>query len=270
MNEDTICFANTGQRLPLYVTMAGITNPDSSYRIQRDCSDTVVLEYVLSGLGYITVGDAYVTVGQDQVYLLREGERHNYYADPEQPYEKIFLNVSGMLAMELIGAYQLKERYVFPGGGTKPLFEEVLRLVHTSGSEEERQLRLCGLYVEILGRLRLDAAQEKHTPEAQQLKRYMDERLAEMVSAQELAQQLYRSPDYCQKLFKREYGVTPYEYQLRRKMRAACRLLSSTMLPVGEIGLRLGYEDAQYFSNLFRKKVGCSPREYRKREYSHG
>ena len=71
MNEDTICFANTGQRLPLYVTMAGITYSDSSYRIQRDCSDTVVLEYVLSGLGYITVGDAYVTVGQDQVYLLR-------------------------------------------------------------------------------------------------------------------------------------------------------------------------------------------------------
>lgn len=269
MNEDAVCFANAGQRLPLYVTMAGITYPDSGYRIQRDCSDTVVLEYVLSGLGYVTVKDEYVAVGQNWVYLLREGERHDYYADPEQPYKKIFLNVSGALAMELISAYQLKDRYVFPGGGTKPLFDEVARLLHASASEEERQLRLCGLYVEILGRLRLDAAQERHTPEAQQLKRYMDERLAEMVSARELAQQIYRSPDYCQKLFKREYGVTPYEYQLRRKMRAACRLLSSTMLPVGEIGSRLGYEDAQYFSNLFRKKMGCSPREYRKREYSH-
>lgn len=266
MNEDTVCFANTGQRLPLYVTMAGLTYPDSSYRIHRDHSDTVVVEYVLSGLGYIAVGDRYYPVGQDQVYVLREAERHDYYADREQPYEKVFLNVSGPLAMELIAAYQLKERYVFPGGGTKPLFEEVLRLLHAAVTEEERQLRLCGLYVEILGRLRLDAAQEKHSPEAQQLKRYMDERLAQMVSARELAQLIYRSPDYCQKLFKREYGVTPYEYQLRRKLRAACRLLTGTTLPVGEIAAQLGYEDAQYFSNLFRRKNGCSPREYRKRE----
>ncbi len=266
MNEDTICFANTGQRLPLYVTMAGVTYPDSSYRIHRDRSDVVVMEYVLSGLGYITVGDTLATVGQDQVYILHEGERHDYYADSEQPYEKVFLNVSGALAMELLSAYQLKERHVFPGGGTKPLFEEVLRLLRSADSEEERQLRLCGLYMEILGRLRLDAAQEKHSPEAQRLKRYMDERLGQMVSARELAEQIYRSPDYCQKLFKREYGTTPYDYQLRRKMRAACRLLASTTLPVGEIAARLGYEDAQYFSNLFRRKMGCSPREYRKRE----
>ncbi len=266
MKEDTICFASAGRRLPLYVTMAGVTYPDSSYRIHRDRSDTVVVEYVLAGLGYITVGDKYEAVGQDQVYILHEGERHDYYADAEQPYKKVFLNVSGALATELLTAYQLKERYIFPGGGTKPLFEQVRGLLSAPLTEEERQLRLCGLYVEILGRLRLDEAQEKHPSEAQQLKRYMDERLSRMVSARELAEQIYRSPDYCQKLFKREYGTTPYDYQLRRKMRAACRLLTSTTLPVGEIAARLGYEDAQYFSNLFRRKMGCSPREYRKRE----
>lgn len=266
MIEDTVCFASVDRRMPLYVTMAGITYPDSSYHIFRDRSDTVVVEYVLAGLGYITVGDRALAVGRDQVYILHEGERHAYYADAEQPYEKVFLNVSGALAMELLSAYQLKDRYIFPGGGTKPLFEQIRALLTAPLTEGERQLRLCGLYVEILGRLRMDEAQEKHSPDAQRLRQYMDERLSQMVSARELAEQIYRSPDYCQKLFKREYGTTPYDYQLRRKMQVACRLLTGTTLPVREIAARLGYEDPQYFSNLFRRKMGCSPREYRRRE----
>ena len=64
--------------------------------------------------------------------------------------------------------------------------------------------------------------------------------------------------------FSREFGTTPYQYQLNEKMRIARRLLRSTMLPVSEIAAMLGYRDISYFSALFREKNGTSPGKYRK------
>jgi AraC-like DNA-binding protein len=43
----------------------------------------------------------------------------------------------------------------------------------------------------------------------------------------------------------------------------ACDLLSSTTLPVSEIGYRLGYGDVSNFGRAFRRWTGLSPKDYR-------
>ena len=97
------------------------------------------------------------------------------------------------------------------------------------------------------------------------MKIYLDQNVSRLVSVSELAGQIFRSPDYASKLFKRTYGVTPYAYLLKQKMELACRLLQSTALSVQEIASRLGYEDAHYFSGLFHRAVGQPPSSYRKK-----
>lgn len=86
-----------------------------------------------------------------------------------------------------------------------------------------------------------------------------------IVSNTELATSVFRSTDYCIKLFRREYGVTPYEYWLNEKMRIARHLLRDTTLPVSAVASSLGYEDPQYFSGLFKRKCGMPPQTYRKK-----
>lgn len=95
------------------------------------------------------------------------------------------------------------------------------------------------------------------------MKEYLDANMNRIVSNAELAGSIFRSPDYCVKLFGREYGVTPYEYQLREKMNMACHLLSGTHLAVSEVAEAIGYHDARYFSGLFRRRCGLSPRAFR-------
>lgn len=57
------------------------------------------------------------------------------------------------------------------------------------------------------------------------------------------------------------YGATAY-IELST-MEEACRLLAVTRLPISEIGYRLGYADASYFSKRFRMVQHQAPSEYR-------
>ena len=130
--------------------------------------------------------------------------------------------------------------------------------------ENEIQAALQGLFVEILARLSYAQAESGYSDEAVKLQNFLNANLDRIVSTKELAAEIYRSPDYCQKLFRREFGVTPYAYQLDRKMQIAKALLTDTTRSVGEIAESLGYSDLHYFSNLFMEKCGCRPLRYRK------
>ena len=49
-----------------------------------------------------------------------------------------------------------------------------------------------------------------------------------------------------------------------RKMIEAKNLLSTTDMPISEIGFELGYNEKAYFSNVFKKKSGQTPSQFRK------
>ena len=123
---------------------------------------------------------------------------------------------------------------------------------------------MAAMFTEVVTRLGISAVRSSLSPEAAELRDYITANTDRILSNQELAARIYRSPDYCVKLFNREFGITPYQYQLNEKMRIARRLLRSTMLPVSEIAAMLGYRDISYFSALFREKNGTSPGKYRK------
>ena len=88
--------------------------------------------------------------------------------------------------------------------------------------------------------------------------------MGQIVTIKELSDLIYRSPDYSIKHFKAEVGITPYQYLLKRKMSIAKRLLRDTALPIREVALQLGYEDAHYFSGLFKKETGMPQGRFRR------
>jgi AraC-like DNA-binding protein len=82
----------------------------------------------------------------------------------------------------------------------------------------------------------------------------------------ELSAKLHISKSNIIRIFKKRYGITPYEYLLSAKIDAAMALLQSTQMTVKEIADRLCISDEHYFSTLFRKRVGIRPGEFRKTE----
>ncbi|MBQ7822153.1 MAG: helix-turn-helix transcriptional regulator [Clostridia bacterium] len=251
-----------------YISLAGVTYPNPHYRIDQKFRNISVLEYVTSGKGYVLANGMIHEVGPDTIYFLRKGESHLYFSDTKDPFTKIFLNISGALSNLLSSMYNLEGVYFFNCTELRTTFEKIPEILHYDVNEIEKQIALQGVLVEILARLSYENAKNSYDSEANQLKSYIDSHPERLVSNSELASIIYRSPDYCQKLFRREFFDTPYAYQLKQKMIKAKYLLSNTQMPIGEIGKMLGYEDAQYFSNLFQSKCGCRPSAYRKNEKS--
>lgn len=67
------------------------------------------------------------------------------------------------------------------------------------------------------------------------------------------------------RMFESAFGESPVGWRIGRRLTEAARMLSTTSLPVGEVGRRVGVDDPYYFSKLFRARMGMTAGEYRKR-----
>lgn len=266
MNEKLRCFSSYHQ--PLFVPLCGITLPDSKYSIFRPNSEVTVIEYVYSGEGFIKIDGKLTHIGADTVYLLCAGTDHEYYSDPDNPWEKVFINLGGKLAATLPFEFGLSKQGAYSGDGMWDIFEQISALVNREAAVDD-EAELIGSFTEAVSRLSRRSAEACHNSDAARIKAFIDANTGRIVSNEELAELIYRSRDYCIKHFYAEYGITPYDYQLANKIYAAKNLLKNTAMSIADIAEAIGYSDPQYFSGLFKSKVGISPREYRKSRLSN-
>lgn len=94
-------------------------------------------------------------------------------------------------------------------------------------------------------------------------KRYIDEHLTEELSVSNIAANLYITPNYFSRLFKRVTKEGCNEYIVRKRIEKAKSLLETTSLKTGKIAMMVGYRDTNYFSLAFKKHTGLSPTKYR-------
>ncbi len=265
MWEDLIFFRYPGGTVPFFGELLGTSYCDSSYRLARRDSDFTVLEYIVEGSGVLEIGGQRFTPRAGDVYLLPAHSDHRYFSDDRTPWVKHFINAQGTLPTQLIRAYQLESRYLFPATGTLPLFEEMLAVARRPMREDARQEALALQFHRILHRLWQSVEPTVDRDPAARIKALIDRAPGRLYSISELADRMGRSRDYVIKTFAQRYGVTPHVYITRLKIEQARRLLEQTNLSAAELARSLGYQDPAYFAKVFKAKCGVSPKAYRAR-----
>jgi len=106
--------------------------------------------------------------------------------------------------------------------------------------------------------------QEEKSSAVETVKKIITENLSVEISRDELAKQVYMSPDHLTKLFKKETGMSLSDYIINKRILLAKQLLTSTNLSVVEIAQRAGFSYSSYFVRIFKKKTGVTPQQYRK------
>lgn len=248
---------------PLYPSAISVSYCDGTYRIQRHQSEHTVVEYVLDGEGYIYMNNEWHRVGKDSVYILKSGIQHDYYSSSEKPWKKIFINFKGTLPLILLKEYGLADTWLYDGEELKPLFERIAALIPSEKSNVYCQESVCTTFIELLMALHRTKIRSAHSKEAIKMKDFLDSSPC-FISNSELAAHIFHSTDYCIKLFKKEYGVTPYDYQITQRIALACQMLRQTNMTVSEVAASVGYSDTHYFSRLFKQKQGVCPKIYKK------
>ena len=79
------------------------------------------------------------------------------------------------------------------------------------------------------------------------------------ISVDELARQLYLSPNYLGQVFRQNTGMTVKSYHNQMRMEKALHILLSGDLSIGEVADKLGFESVAYFSRKFKGFFGMSP-----------
>ena len=84
------------------------------------------------------------------------------------------------------------------------------------------------------------------------------------LEVRQLAQMANLSLSQFDRRFKQLYHMTPQQYILQVRIKAACDALVATSDSVSDIALRTGFYDQSYFTKQFRKRMGMTPLAYRK------
>ena len=92
---------------------------------------------------------------------------------------------------------------------------------------------------------------------------YMREELAYSPSLPDLAAVCGLSPTHFARAFRATTGLPPHRYLVSLRMEQARGLLEHTTLPIAQIALSCGFEQASSFATAFRRNVGVSPRTWR-------
>ena len=102
----------------------------------------------------------------------------------------------------------------------------------------------------------------RHKAWAESMQRYIDDHIAERITLEDLGSLIGRSASFVSHHFASEFGKTPRQYLLERKMEKARQLMESG-LQVQQVAEQLGFYDAFHFSKQFRTYWNAPPSAFK-------
>lgn len=179
---------------------------------------------------------------------------------------------------------RIHQRYVLPLLTTGPdvlglydrselevqALEQVRRAFSIPSEEPGYELRLRNALSEIwmllfqLGQATPQPHSRSHDDAMKAMMVYVQDHLAEYVSADHLAAAAHISRRLCFQLFQQLLHTTPSAYLLSCRLQKARQMLQEDSCTITEIAYACGFCSSSYFGRQFRAAFGCSPMEYRK------
>ncbi|MHA7915036.1 AraC family transcriptional regulator [Alloalcanivorax xenomutans] len=226
--------------------------------------------YCLAGSGVAELEGRRQPVRAGDVLLLREGQRHRYRANPQDPWTIYWVHLGGAE----VDTY-FDEILSSPDGFTATVGQhsrltEDLELLLTTVTRfrPHHLIYAANLLKSLLSFMALMRRQRQARNVALDVPRIQAWLQAHLHQRIELEQLVSATSELSLYHFIREYkrqtGQTPMQAFQHLKITRACYLLDITDLSITQVAADLGYDDPYYFSRQFKKVMGVAPRDYRR------
>ena len=253
----------------LYVSSAKYGGDWHSTPHTHSCSE---LFYVTGGVGQFFIDGEIHPVSSNDLVIVNPNVEHTEISFNANPLEYIVLGVEGL---ELSVSEEMEDRYCIVNFRNKReniffYLQNMLREIEAKAPGYET---ICQDLMEVLV-IHLTRQTDFSTTMAPikksssrlcaTVKRYIDEHFKENINLDMLAELTHSSKYYMVHAFSEEYGISPINYMISRRIEDAKQLLKNDDYSLALISRMLGFSSPSYFSQIFKKSVGMSPNEYRK------
>ena len=276
MSDEFVYVRTNGRRasiLPLVPLMAGKTNADPNYFVDLKINGfteryLTVVEYVVSGSGYISYNGITRKISKGDVYILHPTFTGIYGADKKEPYVKKWCNIGGRVLPALLKAYEMDEQVnIFRDC---PWAEQYIDRIHNILAEydendsEGDDLKITQILLELTDKLyRTQRKELGKVIDIETIVRYINGHIAaEKITVESLSEMFYVNKRTLTRMFEKQYGMSPIKFITVNKIECAKKLLVEGY-SVEEVSQTLHFSSAEYFRKVFVSIEGMSPQKYK-------
>lgn len=239
--------------------------------------DKIVL--LLEGKVTYTVEDKDYELSPWSVLLVKRHTIHRALIDKSAPYERVIIYLDGkyfdrlMPSAALMNCFELADRQ--GQHLLRPEPEQIRELKQSLvsyeqamaderfGAEAMRDTLMVQLLVQI-GRMGAASNSERrYDGKIEKALCYINEHLAEKLSVESLAEQVYLSKYHFMRLFKAQTGDTVHAYIRQKRLLQAARLIREGTA-ANKAAADSGFADYSVFHRAFKESFGISPGQLRK------
>lgn len=230
------------------------------------------LFFIVSGKGQFLIQGQIFPVDTNSMVIINPNTLHTEMSLDAQPLEYIVLGIDGIeLATSENSNGQFCILNHFESTDISSCLRNILREMELKNAGYED---ICQAYTEILviRLMRSTALIPQAEPQVisgnrqcAAIKRFIDLHFKSSLTLEQLAEEAHMNKYYLAHSFKREYGISPINYMISRRIDESKYLLEETDLSMSQIAQLLGFSSLSYFSQVFHKAQGVSPMEFRQK-----
>ena len=249
-----------------YVSRAQYSSDWNSSLHTHGCAE---LFFITGGHGRFRTRREEFPVAIHDAVIVNANIPHTEVSQLDSPLEYAVLGVEGLETMAGAEGYALL--HLHSG------WEELMGCLCLMFQEAEAALpgyeRVCRSLLEVV-LIRLNRQQDaalaggpsdpRVSRDCDLVRRYIDNHFKENLKLDQLAQLAHVNKYYLAHAFRQEFGTSPINYLISRRVEESRFLLRETDHNLSLIAQMLGFSSPSYFSQCFRRVEGLSPVEYRR------
>jgi len=254
--------------VPVNIFFGGLEHCNEDYRIDRTGFPVFLLEYVVDGMGELTLDGESHTLKKGCLYWYGPEVSCHLVTNPGRPLVKYFFAFRCPEGSPK-NVYGLQRLFIGANRGGELVAELIGMLFREAISANEDSWRICCSFLDvILLKCARSVVLEQHTKEKawgvfRKVKEFIEDNYLEIDRMQDISDEMELTAAYISRLFKRYYHMTPYNFLMQKKMEHALDLLRQGNMSVQQAAAMTGFEDPFHFSRVFKKFKGISPSEVR-------
>lgn len=233
--------------------------------------------YVVGGSGKFNIEGKLLPVTTDDMVIVNPNVEHTEVSYNQRPLEYIVLGVEGL---EYSAGEDADERWFMTNlqNAREALLHALREMLREIEFKAVGYELICQNLLEVLilrlmrhaGLQFLPTKTEHRKPgrkpskECAAVRHYIDNHFKENINLDMLSELVHVNKYYMVHSFTKEYGISPINYLISRRIEESKYLLSDTDHSLSQISHMLGFSSPSYFSQSFRRLEDMSPMEFRR------